>query len=110
MVKFMARPFSGVVEDPGCWLDHYEMICGANGWNGDTQSIRNLPTCLTGEAEEWFWIEKDWLDAEDREWEEVKARLTERFRPLDFYERIEEQLREPVQKKGEKTQAYAERY
>ena len=116
MVKIMARPFSGQeddrgnVEDPGRWTEHYEIVCLSNGWTDDKERIRNLPLFLTGEAEDWYHMTRDWIQADKRSWKEITDAFIARFRPEDFLEELEERLRKPAQKINESVRGYAGRY
>ena len=116
MVKIMPRMFSGeedargLTEDPGKWLEHYEMTCLPNNWFNDDDMMTNFPVFLTGEAEDWYVINKHWIENDLRTWEEVKDAFIERFRPADYDEEIENRLRTPVQMVGESVRAYAGRF
>src|SRR4051812_5533813 len=116
MVKIMPRHFSGEenvrgeTEDPGKWLEHFEMTALPNNWINEDDMIANFPAFLVGEAEDWYVINKHWIDEAVRTWEEVKEAFIERFRPADYDEEIEERLRTPVQMVGESVRAYAGRF
>src|SRR4051812_1797431 len=116
MVKIMARPFTGqedengFVEDPGRWVDHYNIVSLSNNWLDDDAKIRNFPVFLHDEAADWYDGEREWIGGENRTWAEVVARFVARFRPVDFLEEIEERLRTPAQKVNESVRGYAGRY
>ena len=107
MVKVQARIFSGeeneqdMAEDPGRWIKHFEITCGPNNWANDADKIVNFPVFLTGEAEDWYLVNEEWVNENNRTWVQVKGRFIERFRPANYQEEIEDRLRTPAQKNGE---------
>src|SRR5436305_12606711 len=116
MVKVQARSYSGEVdhlgktEDPGVWLDHFENICYANGWDSDLAKMRNCCLYLVGEAETWYGINKSWIRTGEETWSNFRAAFEQRFRPVNFLDDWEERVQNPVQKEGESIRAYGERY
>ena len=116
MVKIVPRKFSGEedtqgkTEDPGKWLEHFEMTCRPNDWFDDDDKKMNFPAFLIGEAEDWYIITRHWIDAEGRTWAQVKTAFVTRFRPADYDEEVENMLRTPVQMVGESVRAYAGRF
>lgn len=116
MVKVQARKFSGeddnfgTSEDPGKWLEHFEMTCLPNNWEDDDDKIVNFPAYLTGEAEDWYVTHRDWVHADARTWDQIKNLFTLRFRPVDYEAEVEERLRTPTQKIGESVRGYGGRY
>src|SRR4051812_48834081 len=115
-MKINPRTFSGEIdangkaEDPGTWIDHYDLVSISNGWRSDKEKLQHLPIYLTGEAEDWFAVNRTWIQDKDRNWEELRVRFTERFRPSNYDEELEERLRTPMMKVGESVRAYADRY
>ena len=85
MVKILPRTFSGeedahgMTEDPGKWLEHFEMTCLPNNWIEEVEIMANFPAFLSGEAEDWYIITRHWIDANGRTWDQVKAAFIERF-------------------------------
>ena len=116
MQAHRARPFSGEVnesgisEDPGMWLDHYQLITSTNSWDSDALKLRNIPVSLTGEAEQWYAVYAPYIRSGEWGWEDFVERFVERFRPSDYVEELEERLRTPVQMEGESVRAYGDRY
>jgi hypothetical protein len=114
MVKATARSFSGEVddfgktEDPGVWLDHYENVCHANGWQSDAEKMTNCCLYLVGEAETWYSINREWIRAGNDSWKEYRRLFEKRFRPLNFFDDWEERVQNPVQRKGESVRGYSE--
>src|SRR3954463_12949353 len=90
MVKIMPRHFSGEenvrgeTEDPGKWMEHFEMTALPNNWLDENDMIANFPAFLVGEAEDWYVINKHWIDEAVHTWEEVKNAFIERFHPADY--------------------------
>ena len=68
MVKIVPRTFSGkedaqgMTEDPGKWLEHFEMTCLPNNWVDEVDMMMNFPAFLSGEAEDWYIITRHWLN------------------------------------------------
>lgn len=116
MGKATVRPYSGEeddygeAEDPGRWLDHFEMTCRANEWDDDAKKILKFPVYLVGEAEDWYHNTREWIDASGRKWSDVKGRFIARFRPVGYLDEIEDRLRAPVQMINESVRGYAGRY
>src|SRR4051812_8730011 len=104
MVKIIPRTYTGEAddfgnaEDPRTWLNHYEKTCRPNGWADDDDKLMNFVVFLKGEADDWYDINKEWIEHDDRTWEEVKNAFTLRFRPTNYNDEIEERLRTPTQK------------
>ena len=116
MVKVQARMFSGeenehgVVEEPGRWLKHFEIVCGPNNWLDDDAKKLNFPVFLTGEAEDWYMVNEVLINDVATDWDDVKLLFVDRFRPDNYQEEIEDRLRTPMQKVGESVRAYYTRY
>ena len=70
MRKLTPRPFSGEADicgkakDLGIWLEHYLVICRLNNWNTDHDMISHVPISFIGEAEVWYSVNADWINAE----------------------------------------------
>ena len=47
-----------MTEDPGKWVEHFEITMLPNGWMDDEDKITNFPAFLSGEAEDWYVINK----------------------------------------------------
>ena len=111
-----ARPFSGEVndfgesEDPGMWLEHYQVVAEMNQWETEAQRLRNIPAHLTGEAEQWYSIYAHYIRGGQWKWDDFVEHFIERFRPSDYVDELEERLRSPVQMEGESVRAYGDRY
>ena len=116
MGKFNARSFSGEIdasgkaEDPSTWLDHFEMVGTMNGWEDDKSRLRSIAIYFTSEAEDWYLVNRGWVNTEGRKWSEFRARFIERFRPVNFQEELEERIQTPMMKVGKSSRAYADRY
>ena len=85
MGKLTPRPFSGEAdacgkaEDPGIWLEHYLVICRSNNWNTDSDKISHVPIAFVGEAEVWYSVNAEWINAEGRKWVDFRKKFIERF-------------------------------
>ena len=85
MVKIMPRKFSGEedeqgkTEDPGKWLEHFEMTCLPNNWLDINDMVANFPAFLIREAEDWYIIYRHWIDEDVHSWDEIKEAFIERF-------------------------------
>src|SRR5215212_2891957 len=116
MPKPVARQFSGEVdasgyaEDPGMWLEHFQLVARSNAWDTDDKKITNVPISFIGEAETWYMVNAAWINGNGRKWDEIKDRFIQRFRPNNYQEELEERLRTTVQKQGESVRAYEDRY
>ena len=68
MPKPMARQFSGEVdasghaEDPGMWLEHFQLVAWSNGWDTDEKKIMNIPISFIGEVKTWYMVNADWIN------------------------------------------------
>ena len=116
MGKFGARPFlgeidaSGKAEDPSAWLDHFEIVSSYNRWNSDEKKLRYIPACLTEEAFVWYSVNRSWIHHPECTWKQFCNRFLERFRPANYFDVLEEELRTPMKKETESIRGYAERY
>src|SRR6184192_3944855 len=116
MGKFTARSFSGEIdvmgkaEDPLAWLEHFETVSLINGWEDDKLRLRSVAINLIGEAENWYSVNRSWINTKGRKWKEFQMKFIKRFRPANFQEELEERLRTLMMKLGESSRAYADRY
>lgn len=110
-MKLRPRIFSGDgTEDPAWWIQAFERVARANGWNGHVEKIQSAVSCFTAEADKWVHAEHSWIDHPDTTWETFKDRLTLRFRSDRFNEKLEANLRSIKQGNQESVQTYAERF
>ena len=49
---------AGKMEDPSIWLDHYELVSTLNGWDSDKIKLQAVGINFTGEAENWYSVNR----------------------------------------------------
>ena len=97
----LPKPFTG--GDIAEWLQHFDICCEANAWDGD-KKLKKLPTLLEGEALA-IWLE---LGEDDKTaYTDVKEKLLKRMKP-DAFTALDE-LHKRVMRPDEPLALYAHR-
>ena len=111
-MKIRPRVFSGEAdgEDVEGWLLHFEGVCVASSIYDDAQRIALLTISVEGEAARWARARGRWLQAEHRQWNDVKLEFIERFTDDDLEERINASLKALKQGENESVKCYLSRF